>query len=111
MPKKSKFQDISELAIELVATRFRMLGEASRLKIIIALADGAKNVSELVKATHLSQPNTSRHLRTLTDAGVLVRQRNGTEIYYALAVPGICELVLKVSRDLSANVRPRGKSR
>ena len=108
MPKKTNFQQLSDEATELVATRFRMLGEASRLKLIIALGDGAKNVSELVKTTHLSQPNASRHLRTLTDTGVLVRHRKGTEIYYALAVPGIYELVLKVSRDLHQprNIKP-----
>lgn len=100
MPKKIKCQELSDEHIELIAARFRALGEASRLKLIMALAEGAKNVSQLVKTTHLSQSNASCHLRTLTDAGVLVRRREKQEVYYALAVRGICELILKVSDDL-----------
>jgi DNA-binding transcriptional ArsR family regulator len=100
MPKKITCQEFSEQEIELIAARFRALGEASRLKLIIALEEGAKNVSQLVKATRLSQPNASGHLRTLADAGVLVRHREKQEMHYALAIPGIYELLLKVSRDL-----------
>src|SRR5208283_2321007 len=100
MPKKITCQELSDEAIELIAARFRALGEASRLKLIIALEEGAKNVSQLVKATRLSQPNASRHLRTLTDAGVLVRHREKTEVYYALAVREIYGLILKVSDNL-----------
>ncbi len=100
MPKKITCQELSDQQIELIAARFRALGEVSRLRLIIALEEGAKNVSQLVKATSLSQSNTSGHLRTLTDAGVLVRHREKQEVYYALNVPGIYELLLKVSRDL-----------
>jgi DNA-binding transcriptional ArsR family regulator len=108
MPKKTTCQKLSDEAIELIAARFRVLGEASRLKLISALEDGAKNVSQLVKVTQLSQPNASRHLRTLTDAGVVVRHREKTEVYYAVAVPGIFELLMKVSRDLEqlAKIKP-----
>ena len=100
MPKKFTCQELSDQQIELVAARFRALGETNRLKLIIALEEGAKNVSQLVKATRLNQPNASGHLRTLADAGVLVRHRKKQEVYYALAVAGICDLLMKVSDDL-----------
>ena len=100
MPKKIMCREMSDQEIELIAARFRALGEASRLKLIFALREGAKNVSQLVKTTSLSQSNASGHLRTLTDAGVLVRHREKQEVYYALNVPGIYELLLKVSHDL-----------
>lgn len=80
---------MSDQQIDLIAARFRALGEANRLKLIIALGEGAKNVSQLVKATSLSQSNTSGHLRTLTDAGILTRHREKQEVHYALKVPGI----------------------
>jgi DNA-binding transcriptional ArsR family regulator len=100
MPKKIICQELPDQQIDLIAARFRALGEANRLKLIIALGEGAKNVSQLVKATYLSQSNASGHLRTLTDAGVLVRHREKQEVHYALKVPGIYELLLEVSRDL-----------
>ncbi len=61
MPKPR--QPLSEEAIELIAARFRALGEASRFKLIIAVETAEKNVSQLVAATGLSQqmfPATSR---------------------------------------------------
>ena len=100
MPKKIMCREMSDQEIELIAARFRALGEASRLKLIVALEEGAKNVSQLVKATHLSQSNASCHLRTLTNAGVLVRHREKTEVYYAVAAREIYGLILKVSNNL-----------
>jgi DNA-binding transcriptional ArsR family regulator len=100
MPKKMTCRKLSDQQIELIAARFRALGEVSRLKLIIALREGAKNVAQLVKATSLSQSNASGPLRTLTDAGVLIHHREKQEVYYALAVPKICNLLQKVSGDL-----------
>jgi DNA-binding transcriptional ArsR family regulator len=61
MPKPR--QRLSEEVIELIASRFRALGEASRLKLIIAVEAGEKNVSQLAATTDLSQPNVSKHLQ------------------------------------------------
>jgi DNA-binding transcriptional ArsR family regulator len=61
MPKKITRQELPDQRIELIAARFRALGEANRLKLIIALREGAKNVSHFVKATSLSQSNASGH--------------------------------------------------
>jgi len=103
-------QQLSDQAIELIAVRFRALGEPSRLKLIMALKEGGRNVSELVKATRLTQPNASRHLRTLTDAGILVRHRRKTEIYYALAVPDAFQLLLKVNNSLQKRIEDQANA-
>ena len=58
-----------------------------------------------MKVARLNQANASRHLRTLSDAGVLFRRRKGTEVYYALAVPGIFDFILKVSRELEQRAK------
>ena len=64
MPIIASFQNLTEAAIKLMAARFRALGEVSRLKLIFAVGNGEKNVSQLIAATGLSQrrmfPNTSR---------------------------------------------------
>lgn len=88
--------DISDEALELIAARFRVLGEPSRLKLIRALEGGELSVSALIAATGLAQANASRHLQTLTQAGILGRRRDGTSVLYHIADPGIfrlCELV------------------
>ena len=53
---------MTDEALDLIAARFRVLGESNRLKLIRALESGERSVSELMLATGLSQANTSRHL-------------------------------------------------
>lgn len=108
MPKPR--QPLSEEAIELIAARFRVLGEASRLKLIIAVEAGEKNVSQLAVATGLSQPNVSRHLQTLTNAGILVRRKEKMNVYYAVADPTICDLFPKVSGSLQKRLKNQAKA-
>jgi DNA-binding transcriptional ArsR family regulator len=74
-------QRLPEEVIELIASRFRALGEASRLKLIIAVEAGEKNVSQLAATTGLSQPNVSKHLQLLTNAGILVRRKEKMNVY------------------------------
>lgn len=87
---------ISDEALELIATRFRVLGEPNRLRLLRALEHGELSVSALMEETGLNQANASRHLQTLTQAGILGRRRDGTNVLYHIADPGIfrlCELV------------------
>jgi ArsR family transcriptional regulator len=96
MPRNTSSQTLSEEAIELIAARFRALGEVSRLRLIVAIGNGEKNVSQLVAATGLTQANVSRHLQTLTDAGILVRRKEGVCVFYSTADPTVfilCEVV------------------
>ena len=92
MSDKLKPSQLSSEALDLIAARFRVLGEPMRLKLIIALEPGEKNVGELVGATGGTQANVSRHLQTLTDAGILARRKEGLNVYYFIADPGIFEM-------------------
>lgn len=92
MSKKTSIHALSHEALELVAARFRVLGEASRLKLIQALQPGEKSVSDLLQVTGLTQANASRHLQTLTQAGILSRRKEGLKVIYSIADPGIFRL-------------------
>jgi len=94
-------------ALELIAARFRVLGEVSRLKLIRALEAGERSVNELVAASGLTQANTSRHLQTLTDAGILGRRREGTSVRYRIADPEILELCHLVCGGLRTGLEGR----
>lgn len=52
-----------------VAEMFKALSEPVRLRLLYALMDGEKNVSQLVEETGALQANVSKHLSTLLDAG------------------------------------------
>lgn len=79
-------------ALEMIAGRFRVLSEASRLKLIIALETGEKNVSKLVEETGLTQANVSRQLQTLTEAGILGRRKDGLNVIYKIADKSIFDM-------------------
>lgn len=82
--------------LEAMATRFRLLGEPVRLKILAALATGERNVGEIVTLTGAGQPNVSKHLAALTQGGLIKRHKVGTNIYYAVtdpAIPTLCDAV------------------
>ena len=62
---------------------FANLAVDSRMKIFMFLKDnGPKTVSLIVKQTSLSQPTISYHLKSMREAGLLSKQRDGKEIYY-----------------------------
>jgi DNA-binding transcriptional ArsR family regulator len=92
MRRRAKLQGMTPEALEFIAARFRVLSEASRLKLILALEEGEKNVTGLVEATGLTQANVSRHLQTLTDAGILGRRKEGPNVIYYVADESIFEL-------------------
>ena len=83
---------LSGEALNLVANRFKILGEPLRLKLIQSLMDGERNVTELVNATRANQANVSRHLATLTRAGILHRRKEGLNVFYSIADPSVLEL-------------------
>lgn len=86
-----------------VAARFRVLGDANRLRIVHTLLEtGELNVGELVERLAMSQANVSKHLRILHEAGVLARRPEGTSAYYSVADPSIsplCDLVCDRLRE------------
>jgi ArsR family transcriptional regulator len=110
MPRNTSLLALSDEALDLIAGRFRALGEASRLKLIQALEAGEKNVSELMRATGLTQANASRHLQTLTDAGILGRRKQGLNVLYSIADPGIFKLCEHVCGSVQRRLARRAKA-
>lgn len=84
--------DLTPAALKLMADFFKVLSETSRLQIICSLKYGAKNVTEIIDATNLGQANVSKHLKVLTQAGIVARQQQGVSAYYEIANPLIFEL-------------------
>jgi DNA-binding transcriptional ArsR family regulator len=67
--------------LELVASRFRALGEPNRLRILALLEKRELSVQEIVDETNLSQPNVSRHLKALCSVGLLKRRKDGQQAF------------------------------
>lgn len=82
--------------VDLIAQRFRCLGEPVRIKLLDRLRDGEATVGELQEATGASQQNVSKHLGVLLTAGMVSRTKHGNRACYAITdetVFELCELV------------------
>ncbi|HET7566939.1 MAG TPA: metalloregulator ArsR/SmtB family transcription factor [Gaiellaceae bacterium] len=85
---------IPDELVELIARRFRAVGEPFRIRLLDALREGEATVGELADALGASQQNVSKHLGVLADAGVVGRRKDGVRVHYAIAdetVLGLCE--------------------
>ncbi|HSZ15039.1 MAG TPA: metalloregulator ArsR/SmtB family transcription factor [Solirubrobacteraceae bacterium] len=71
---------------------FDAVAEPARREILEALLSGPRAVGELVTQTGLSQPNTSRHLRILREAGLVESRAVGQRRLYGLRGEGFAEL-------------------
>ncbi|MCH7342276.1 metalloregulator ArsR/SmtB family transcription factor [Pelomonas sp. CA6] len=105
-------QDNQTKVFESVAELFSLLSTPIRLRIISAVCNGEKNVSELLAEIETTQPNMSQHLSTLYRSGVLSRRREGTQIYYSLQsqrVATLCRAVctqVAIELDGDAEIDP-----
>ena len=93
---KAKRREMTAEGLELVASIFRVLAEPLRLRILHALEDGEMTVSAVTDAVESTQPNVSKHLKTLQEAGLLRRRQAGNAVYYSVAdevVFALCDTV------------------
>ena len=91
--------------VELIARRFRVLGEPVRIKLLDRLRDGEASVNELVDALGTSQQNVSKHLALLAEAGILGRRKAGTHVYYRIVDVGVFGLCEEVCGSLEQQLR------
>ena len=75
---------LPESLIDLVAQRFRALGEPLRIRLLEHLIEGEASVQELVTATGAGQQNVSKHLGVLLHAGIVGRRKQGTFVYHRI---------------------------
>jgi len=71
----------------------RALADMTRLKILLMLEGRERTVNEIVSFFGLAQPTITRHLQTLTSAGLLSRRKEGARVFYgthALMMGSVC---------------------
>lgn len=81
---------------ELIATRLRVIGDPTRIRILDTLRGGELSVGALTEQLQTSQQNASKHLGVLHAAGIVGRRKEGTTVYYRVIDAGVfdlCELV------------------
>lgn len=90
---KIQSQNVSKLSSILKIT-----SEESRLKILCILKDGEHCVCEIIEHLNLSQSLISHHLKDLKEAGIIINDKRGLNVYYSLTKKGedVTELLFKI---------------
>jgi len=95
--------------LELVAERFKALGEPARLGILNALRSGEVSVGELVESTGMGQANVSKHLQILHTLRFVARRKEGLFVYYSLADDSVFQLCDVICGRMAQESRERGR--
>jgi len=84
-PKKRLYEQLARVA--------KALAQPGRLELLEALGQGPRSVEGLATASGMSVANTSHHLQTLRDGGLVTSRRDGLQIIYSLSDPDIPKLM------------------
>lgn len=97
---------LPDALVELIAERFRTIGEPTRIRILERLQTGEASVQELAEHVGSSQQNVSKHLGLLARVGIVGRRKDGTFVYYRItdaSVFAMCEQVCgAVQREIGS---------
>jgi ArsR family transcriptional regulator len=76
---------IPDELVELIARRFHLLAEPTRIRLFDGLREGEATVHELAAELGTSPQNVSKHLTLLAQAGMLARRKDRNSVYYWIA--------------------------
>jgi len=89
---------------ELIARRFRALGDPLRVRLLDQLRDGEQAVNALAEQLGAGQQNVSKHLAVLADAAMVARRKDGTHVYYRIADEGVFALCEQICGSLQSQL-------
>lgn len=87
---------------EILMKFFKGLGDPTRIRIVEALLQKERNVSELLKLLGMPQSNISNHLACLKWCGYITSRKEGTSIYYQITDERV-KKIIGLARDIVAD--------
>ena len=96
--------DESDEVFTKAAELFAIMATPVRLKLISALCNEEKNVTQLLAEIDTTQPNISQHLNTLYRSGIIGRRREGTQMFYRLKSERAASLCRAVCTQVAAEL-------
>jgi len=91
--------------VELIARRFRVIGEPMRIRLLDRLREDEATVSDLADALSASQQNISKHLAVLADVVIVGRRKAGNHVYYRIVDEGVFALCEQVCGSVQEQLR------
>ena len=81
-----------------LADLFKVFSDSTRIRILYALMDGEKSVSEICEAVEMTQSAVSHQLKTLKSSHLVKVRRDGKAMLYSLADDHV-ETILKIGME------------
>ena len=97
-------------ALEMIAARFRVFSEPIRLRMLVQLGDRELTVSEVAERSGTSQPNASRQLAVLLDAGLVARRKDQLKVYYRVVDHSVLVMCERVCSSVRGSASPGERS-
>jgi ArsR family transcriptional regulator, zinc-responsive transcriptional repressor len=87
-------ESLPEDQANLIVEVFRMLADATRIRVLFALTGGELSVNELAAKVGKPAPSVSQHLAKLRMARLVRTRREGNQVFYRLENDHVARLVL-----------------
>ncbi len=101
MKKSNKQWNVENEILERQVLICKAFANSTRLHILDLLGNRDWSAAEIQKELGISKANLSQHAMVLRSAGVIVRRRQGKNVYFSLAMPEVkkaCQLIQHVLR-------------
>lgn len=80
---------------------FKILGDSTRMKIILSLQNTEKRGIDIIKAVGVTQSNLSHQMQNLLDARIVISRKEGKCVYYSIS-PDFHNTLIEITRNISA---------
>lgn len=105
LQKQKQKQKLTRPSLEKLASIFGAFADATRLAILQELRSGRLSVSELVQHLGTSQANISKHLKLLHQMGLLIREREGLQVFYRVSEESVYDMCKFACKRLNENAQ------
>ncbi len=99
--------DMPDEMIDAISSRFKLLSEPMRLKILRTLCEQEHTVQEIVNEINASQANISKHLALMYESGIVSRRKEGLKCYYRITDESVIYSCYLSSKGVVENLQQR----
>lgn len=101
--------DFDENLVNRLAKQFKILGDVTRLKILMLLKNGELPVHEIVEKIKTTQANISKHLKILYENNIVKKRQVKSSVFYSIkreCIFDICDILNKADKSpLDASIK------
>lgn len=96
-----------DAVFDAVASYFSIVSEPARLKIVHAICQEEKSVSQIVEELGATQTNVSRHLALMYRSGVVAKRKEGNQVFYRISDPAMLEICRAACIQIAGRIDER----